>query len=173
MISALPDVKHITISPEDEFMIIACDGIWNFMTSQQVIDFVRIRINDGREKMSTICEEVRTTHWLTVCDGTHLCFLSLGRIAVYQLSGQQHDGRRYRLRQHDRGHCAFQAGLASATGAGQQEALRLVADRHTGVGEGQAHQDRRDSRGQVIRHRCGGCCGCNRCRDCRTGCGCR
>lgn len=70
MISALPDVKHITISPEDEFMIIACDGIWNFMTSQQVIDFVRIRINDGREKMSTICEEVRTTHWLTVCDGT-------------------------------------------------------------------------------------------------------
>lgn len=58
MISALPDIKHITISPTDEFMIIACDGIWNFMTSSDVVDFVKDRINDGREKMSTICEEV-------------------------------------------------------------------------------------------------------------------
>lgn len=58
MISALPDIKHITISPSDEFMIIACDGIWNFMSSADVIEFVKARINDGRENMSSICEEV-------------------------------------------------------------------------------------------------------------------
>lgn len=78
MISPLPDVKHITITPEDEFMIIACDGIWNFMSSQEVIDFVRVRINDGREKLSSICEEVRTVDvwkWVNarkVCNFYHI-----------------------------------------------------------------------------------------------------
>jgi protein phosphatase len=28
MISALPDVECATLTPEDEFIIIACDGIW-------------------------------------------------------------------------------------------------------------------------------------------------
>lgn len=58
MISAKPDIKHITVSPTDEFMVIACDGIWNFMTSEEVVQFVKVRLNDGREKLSTICEEV-------------------------------------------------------------------------------------------------------------------
>lgn len=58
MISPLPDIKRATIGPEDKFMIIACDGIWNFMTSQEVIDFVRVRIEDGSKKLSEICEEV-------------------------------------------------------------------------------------------------------------------
>lgn len=58
MISALPDIKRITLSPDDEFMVIACDGIWNFMTSEEVVEFVKKRISDGRDKISTICEEV-------------------------------------------------------------------------------------------------------------------
>jgi len=28
MISALPDVRHVTLEPGDEFLVIACDGIW-------------------------------------------------------------------------------------------------------------------------------------------------
>lgn len=45
MITALPDVKKLTILPkEDEFMVLACDGIWNFMSSQEVVDFVRPKI---------------------------------------------------------------------------------------------------------------------------------
>lgn len=58
MISALPDVKHLKLTPEDEFMILACDGIWNSMTSEEVIEFVRTRIQSGQDKMSKICEEV-------------------------------------------------------------------------------------------------------------------
>lgn len=60
MISAKPDIKRVTISPADEFMVIACDGIWNFMSSEEVVEFVKTRINDGREKLSSICEEVNT-----------------------------------------------------------------------------------------------------------------
>ncbi|ESN96983.1 hypothetical protein HELRODRAFT_92749, partial [Helobdella robusta] len=28
MITALPDIKHITLTDEDKFMVLACDGIW-------------------------------------------------------------------------------------------------------------------------------------------------
>lgn len=59
MISAMPDVKRITLEEEDEFMVLACDGIWNFMTSEEVVEFVRKRIVDKKEKLSSICEEVR------------------------------------------------------------------------------------------------------------------
>lgn len=58
MISALPDVRKLIISPDDEFMILACDGIWNFMSSDDVVEFIKKRINDGQEKMSKICEEL-------------------------------------------------------------------------------------------------------------------
>merc|ERR1719402_1010968 len=32
------------VTNEDEFMILACDGIWNVMTSQECVDFVRDRL---------------------------------------------------------------------------------------------------------------------------------
>jgi serine/threonine protein phosphatase PrpC len=40
-------------------MVIACDGIWNFMSSQDVVDFVRIRLE--KKSLSQICEEVSLT----------------------------------------------------------------------------------------------------------------
>lgn len=58
MISAMPDIRKIVITPEDEFMVLACDGIWNFMSSEKVINFVKERIDKGSLRMSQICEEV-------------------------------------------------------------------------------------------------------------------
>lgn len=59
MITALPDVKTLRISPEeDEFMILACDGIWNSMSSQEAVDFVKSRLEDNNDKLSPIFEEV-------------------------------------------------------------------------------------------------------------------
>ncbi|CAK9828081.1 Probable protein phosphatase CG10417 [Anthophora retusa] len=59
MISALPDVRHITVEPErDEFMILACDGIWNFMSSQDVVQFIHTRLTYNYDKLSKICEEL-------------------------------------------------------------------------------------------------------------------
>ncbi|XP_043916334.1 protein phosphatase 1G [Protopterus annectens] len=63
MISALPDVKVLALKPEHEFMVIACDGIWNVMTSQEVIDFVQERINKEDENgelrsLTSIVEEL-------------------------------------------------------------------------------------------------------------------
>lgn len=58
MISALPDIKMVTITDKDEFMILACDGIWNSMSSDEVVGFVRKRLHSGQNKLSTICEDV-------------------------------------------------------------------------------------------------------------------
>jgi len=59
MITSLPDVEYAELNPEtDQFMVLACDGIWNSMTSQQVVDFVAARISHPTKKLSQICEEV-------------------------------------------------------------------------------------------------------------------
>ncbi|KAH3734017.1 hypothetical protein DPMN_040456 [Dreissena polymorpha] len=74
MISALPDVETATLGPEDEFLIIACDGIWNSMSSQECVEFVRERLKDPLKsvKPSMVCEEL-FDHCLapnTMGDGT-------------------------------------------------------------------------------------------------------
>lgn len=40
MVSAYPEVIVDTITPNHDFLILACDGIWDCLTSQQAVDFV-------------------------------------------------------------------------------------------------------------------------------------
>uniref|UniRef100_A0A0A1X7G8 protein-serine/threonine phosphatase n=1 Tax=Zeugodacus cucurbitae TaxID=28588 RepID=A0A0A1X7G8_ZEUCU len=72
MISALPDVRKLIITAEDEFMVLACDGIWNYLSSEEVVDFVRQRLKDDSKKISQICEELFDTCLApnTIGDGT-------------------------------------------------------------------------------------------------------
>uniref|UniRef100_A0A7S2R9R5 PPM-type phosphatase domain-containing protein n=1 Tax=Rhizochromulina marina TaxID=1034831 RepID=A0A7S2R9R5_9STRA len=48
MITAEPDVKHVDLQPDDEFMILACDGIWDCLSNQEAVDFVRSRLAEGK-----------------------------------------------------------------------------------------------------------------------------
>lgn len=46
MITPSPDVMVFDLIPgADEFMVIACDGVWNSMTSQEVVQFVYDRLH--------------------------------------------------------------------------------------------------------------------------------
>lgn len=59
MITALPDVMTLDIDrTKDKFMVLACDGIWNFMSSQDVCDYIQERIDANYTKLSQICEEL-------------------------------------------------------------------------------------------------------------------
>eukprot|EP00929_Paragymnodinium_shiwhaense_P053539 TRINITY_DN26809_c0_g1_i2.p1 TRINITY_DN26809_c0_g1~~TRINITY_DN26809_c0_g1_i2.p1 ORF type:complete len:530 (+),score=95.44 TRINITY_DN26809_c0_g1_i2:184-1590(+) len=49
IISATPDVEFYDRTPEDEFLLICCDGVWDVKTCQQAIDFVRCRLPEGAD----------------------------------------------------------------------------------------------------------------------------
>ncbi|XP_018917865.2 protein phosphatase 1G isoform X3 [Bemisia tabaci] len=73
MISALPDIKTLDIDrSRDEFMVLACDGIWNSMSSQEVVDFINERLDKGVKKLTDISEELfdRCLAPNTIGDGT-------------------------------------------------------------------------------------------------------
>ncbi|KAM5578532.1 hypothetical protein ABKV19_008709 [Rosa sericea] len=40
IVTANPDVTSVEICDDDEFLVIACDGIWDCMSSQQLVDYV-------------------------------------------------------------------------------------------------------------------------------------
>lgn len=56
-LSAEPELKLVTLSKEDEFLIIGSDGIWEVFTSQNAIDFARRRLQDHND-VKLCCEEV-------------------------------------------------------------------------------------------------------------------
>lgn len=39
-VSPVPEVSYVTVGPADSFLVLASDGVWEFMTSQEVVDFV-------------------------------------------------------------------------------------------------------------------------------------
>lgn len=47
IITAEPDVQHIQLMNEDTFLLLACDGIWDVLSNQQAVDFVRQRLSQG------------------------------------------------------------------------------------------------------------------------------
>ncbi|KAH9516911.1 Protein phosphatase 1G [Dermatophagoides farinae] len=58
MITALPDIRTCSIDVEkDDFLFLACDGIWNSMNSQEVVDFIKERLNNNVD-LKVICEEL-------------------------------------------------------------------------------------------------------------------
>lgn len=48
-VSASPEIQKLEINPDMEFILCACDGIWDCMTSQEACDFVK----NGKAKLKT------------------------------------------------------------------------------------------------------------------------
>lgn len=44
IISGCPDVEFFSRTPQDEFIVICCDGVWDVKTNQEVVNFVRGRL---------------------------------------------------------------------------------------------------------------------------------
>ncbi|TGZ80373.1 protein phosphatase 2C [Ascodesmis nigricans] len=60
IVTAYPDVVVHDISEDDEFLVVACDGIWDCQSSQAVIEFVRRGIA-ARQELQQICENLMDT----------------------------------------------------------------------------------------------------------------
>lgn len=57
MITAYPELRKEKITQDCKFLIIACDGIWDCLSSQEAVDFVANLI-EKKEKCSAIIEEM-------------------------------------------------------------------------------------------------------------------
>ncbi|CAG9334414.1 unnamed protein product [Blepharisma stoltei] len=40
MIISVPDITEVTLTKQDHFILLACDGVWDLMTSQEAVEFV-------------------------------------------------------------------------------------------------------------------------------------
>lgn len=58
-ITVTPDVYHTELTPHDEFVIIACDGVWDMMTNDKAVEFVRNEVADHGD-ISLACERLMT-----------------------------------------------------------------------------------------------------------------
>ncbi|XP_024980467.1 probable protein phosphatase 2C 27 isoform X2 [Cynara cardunculus var. scolymus] len=48
-LSAEPELKLVTLTKEDEFLIIGSDGIWDVFRNQNAVDFIRRRLQDHND----------------------------------------------------------------------------------------------------------------------------
>ena len=58
IITAQPDVTQRKLEKGDEFIVLACDGVWDCMTNQEVVDFVRSRLSAGEKNLIAIAEAI-------------------------------------------------------------------------------------------------------------------
>lgn len=60
LVSAEPDLSVMDRSDQDEFLVLACDGVWDVMTNEEVVSYIysRLLINDDLQK---VCEELLET----------------------------------------------------------------------------------------------------------------
>lgn len=67
VMAAEPDVTEHKLTANDEFAVVACDGIWDCMTNQQVVDFVRGKLKE-KVALETICENLMDECLADQCD---------------------------------------------------------------------------------------------------------
>lgn len=59
-ISPIPDFVTVDRDDtQDEFMVVACDGIWDVLTNEELVSAVGKLFQEGESNLGLICEEVR------------------------------------------------------------------------------------------------------------------
>lgn len=61
MVSCTPEITNFRRTAQDEFLLIGCDGVWDVLSSQQAVDFVRQRLpalRSGAARPSDVAEEL-------------------------------------------------------------------------------------------------------------------
>ncbi|XP_063236541.1 probable protein phosphatase 2C T23F11.1 [Bacillus rossius redtenbacheri] len=59
IVTAFPDVEVRDLNEDWEFVVLACDGIWDVMTNEEVVEFVRVRLGAGMAP-EDVCEDLMT-----------------------------------------------------------------------------------------------------------------
>lgn len=54
LVTACPEITHLKLQQADDFVLMACDGLWDVLTSQQAVAFVTRGIKD-RKPLQVVC----------------------------------------------------------------------------------------------------------------------
>ena len=46
VLTAIPDITRTKLTPQDSYIVIACDGLWDVMSNEDVINFINPLIDD-------------------------------------------------------------------------------------------------------------------------------
>ncbi|EAN33146.2 Protein phosphatase 2C family protein [Theileria parva strain Muguga] len=50
-IISFPDIQIVKLTRDDEFLVLACDGIWDCKSNQQVVDFIHTKLTQYADKL--------------------------------------------------------------------------------------------------------------------------
>ncbi|KAI3683692.1 hypothetical protein L1987_84205 [Smallanthus sonchifolius] len=82
LLIAEPDVRQMVLTDDDEFMIIACDGIWDVFANQEAVSLVRRQLrqhNDPQNCAKELINQALRLHAtdnltvIVVCFSSHTC----------------------------------------------------------------------------------------------------
>ncbi|XP_066286813.1 probable protein phosphatase 2C T23F11.1 isoform X2 [Branchiostoma lanceolatum] len=90
IVTAFPDVVVEDLTADHEFLVLACDGIWDVMSNQEVVDFIRTRIAQKMEPPE-ICEELINRCLAPDCQMGGLGCDNMTVIIVTLLQGKSYD----------------------------------------------------------------------------------
>ncbi|XP_052825691.1 probable protein phosphatase 2C T23F11.1 isoform X3 [Octopus bimaculoides] len=90
IVTAFPDVVEKDITLDWEFIVLACDGIWDVLENEDVVKFIRARIAQ-RMPPETICEELMTACLAPDCNMGGLGCDNMTVVLVCFLHGGTYD----------------------------------------------------------------------------------
>ncbi|XP_054268457.1 mucin-2-like [Macrosteles quadrilineatus] len=57
-VTAEPDIEEITLDGSEDFLILGCDGLWDFVSEQQATDAVFAQLRDNPEDLEAVSERL-------------------------------------------------------------------------------------------------------------------
>ena len=64
-LGAEPEVQTYTLTSEDEFLVLACDGLWDVMSSQRCMELARSHLRDNNDPQ--LCAEYLVSKCSKAC----------------------------------------------------------------------------------------------------------